>query len=127
MLNLYELDSRVYKRYDIAKWKQQRIQEGICDGDTWSLDLWMLQVIPAGLRKLAQNTHSFPGNEEFPTHKSWTEWLNETAKMGEDIYYLVFESDYDGIEKEREKDAYARQLLTEFFNRLNKNFFHLWD
>lgn len=126
MQNLNELNPPHYRKERVALWKRQRIQEGICDYDTWNLDGWMLQVIPTGLRKLARNTHTYPGNEQFPTFESWQKWLLETANMGDQILKLQ-NADWVNFQVRRKQDEEATKLKNEFFDRIKEQFFHLWD
>lgn len=126
MPNLNELRPPHYRKDKVALWKRQRVQEGVCDYDAWNLDGWMLRVIPAGLRKLAHNSHSYPGNEQFPTFKSWQEWLLETADMADRISKLQ-DYNWHDIEEYRRIDAEMMSLKNEFFDRIKEQFFHLWD
>ena len=126
MPNLNEQRPPHYRKDRVALWKRQRIQEGVCDYDAWNLDGWMLRVIPAGLRKLARNSHSYPGNEQFPTFKSWQEWLLETADMADRIIELQ-NAPWQNIEVHRQQDKEANQLKNKFFDRIKEQFFHLWD
>ena len=126
MPNLNELRPPHYRKDRVALWKRQRIQEGVCDYDAWNLDGWMLRVIPVGLRKLAHNSHSYPGNEQFPTFKSWREWLLATADMADRIIELQ-NAPWKNLEVHRQQDKEVNQLKNEFFDRIKEQFFHLWD
>lgn len=124
------LDHKAMARYDrrkLAKWKSQRLRQGFADIDAWNFDIHLLEVISLGLRTLAENTHTYPGNEEFPTYKDWTEWLRGMAQKSEDIMHLICDSTAT-TRAELEADAEkCNQLLNELFEGLRRNFLHLWD
>lgn len=88
------------------KWAYQRIIYGWCESDSWDIDSWYLKVMPNLLRHLAANTHSFPGNNEFPTYESWVAKLNEVA----DAIEGYDESQWD------KKNEYYEEYMNELSN-----------
>ena len=61
------------------KWAYQRITRGFCDFDVWDFDYYLTSVMAQGIKHLADTTHSYPGNNEFPTYESWRDYLYEIA------------------------------------------------
>lgn len=61
------------------KWAYQRVRYGWCESDTWDIDSWFLKVFPNMLNHYADETHSYPGTEEYPTYESWRDKLYEVA------------------------------------------------
>lgn len=59
---------------------KDRIVYGYCDMDAWNVDSYLGFVIPGILSTLAANTHSFPGNDKFPTAESWEDKLEQVAR-----------------------------------------------
>ena len=59
------------------KWAYQRITRGFCDFDVWDFDYYLTSVMAQGIKHLADTTHSYPGNNEFPTYESWKDYLYE--------------------------------------------------
>lgn len=59
------------------KWAYQRITRGYCDYDVWDLDTHLTEYLAQTIEHLAKTTHSYPGNEEFPTYEDWENYLME--------------------------------------------------
>ena len=57
----------------------QRITRGYADTDWFNIDSHLLCLIPAMLKELAANSHSYPGYEPFDTPEKWSAWLNKMA------------------------------------------------
>lgn len=57
----------------------QRITRGYADTDWFDMDSHLLELLPAMLKELAANSHSYPGHEPFDTPEKWSAWLNEMA------------------------------------------------
>ena len=57
------------------KWAYQRITKGFCDFDYWDLDTYLIRLMADAIKELADNTHGYPGNEEFPTYEHWKAYL----------------------------------------------------
>lgn len=54
-----------------ASW--QRITKGWCDRDTWSLDSYLLEILPEMVDYLREHTHGYPINFEEP--EQWSAFL----------------------------------------------------
>lgn len=63
------------------KWAYQRITRGYCDIDWYDMNTHLSKLIAQMLRKMAQDSMGYPGNEEFPSYESWADYLNETASL----------------------------------------------
>ena len=85
-----------------AAW--QRAIRGYADRDTWSLDNWLLQVLPAALNHLAKHSHGWPANDEFPTFEDWQKYL---FKIADDLKSC---QDPDGDNKNEYYDEYMKQF-----------------
>lgn len=90
-MNIFEWPMR--KRYYIARpWKwvrqlwrnmveaHQRITKGYCDSDVFNMDSWMLKIMPAMLREMAEKEFSYPGSAPFETPEKWGTWLTGMAE-----------------------------------------------
>lgn len=89
MIDLYKNEIK-FSRHPIAwfrelrrlhKWRKQRIKFGFCDVDWWDMDIWLLEILPAMLRKLANEGCGYPGEEPFDTEDKWHTWLIEQATL----------------------------------------------
>ena len=63
------------------KWAYQRITRGYCDFDYWDLDTYLTELLSQSIKTLADETHGYPGNEEFPTYESWQEYLYKIVDL----------------------------------------------
>lgn len=78
----------------------QRITRGFAYHDLYSIDNWFLDIMPEMLKKFRENLHSYPGDSEFPTFESWTEYLKEmethfrNANEDQKIQLNEWEEDY---------------------------------
>lgn len=73
------------------KWAYQRITRGFCDSDYWDLDHFLAELMAQSIKKLADETHGYPGTDEFPTYESWKDYLYEIVEklrfsLNEDMY-----------------------------------------
>lgn len=96
------------------KYAAQRIRKGWCESDVWNLDLYLESIIIDTLRQLADVSHGYPGNDEFPTFESWQNWLRETADMidNEDTLFSI-----------KEAEAKRKEGLKRVFEHID----YLWD
>lgn len=62
------------------KRRAQWAVRGWADEDTWNLDVTLCLRLADQLDHLAENSHSWPGTEEFPTAEHWTADLHSTAE-----------------------------------------------
>ena len=93
----------------------QRITRGYADTDWFDMDSHLLELLPAMLKELAANSHSYPGREPFDTPEKWSAWLNEMADnliscREEEIdkaneYYKEYIESFDTKESEDENGA----------------------
>ncbi len=58
---------------------EERARYGVSRVDGWSFHDYAGIVLANGLRILAEDSHGWPGTEEYPTFESWTAKLNEIA------------------------------------------------
>ena len=72
-------NARVFFRQ--FKWAYQRVTRGFCDFDVWDFDTYLSQMMADGIEHLAKTSHSYPGNEEFPTPESWEEYLMKIVAL----------------------------------------------
>jgi len=116
-----QLNVSTYHKYvnHPNKMKKQRIECGFCDADWWNMDDYLIKLLPAMLRRLANKTIAYPGTEEFPTPESWTEYLESTAELFEHAELLTGDPTSEIGE--------AQHLIEEAFSRLAHVFFALWD
>lgn len=83
-----------------AAW--QRVTRGWADRDTWSLDNYLLEILPEMIEYLAEHTHGYPGEHAgFPTYESWQEFLrNEiviplrNSREDQEVQKNEFEEEY---------------------------------
>ena len=76
-----------------------RVTRGIAPVDLWSFDTHLENIIPYGLRWLAENSHGWPQSEEFPEFKDWANYLYDLA----DKWDYAFK---DWIEYSKENEYY---------------------
>lgn len=57
----------------------ERAKHGVSRVDGWSFHDYAGIVLANGLRILAEDSHGWPGTEEYPTFESWQNKLNEMA------------------------------------------------
>lgn len=57
----------------------ERAKYGVANVDTWCFHDYAGIVLANGLRVLANESHGWPGTEEYPTFESWQDKLNEMA------------------------------------------------
>ena len=95
-----------------AAW--QRATRGYADRDTWNLDNWLLQVLPAALEHLAEHSHGWPSNDEFPEFEDWQEYLFKIAKDLREC------QDCEGNDKNEYYEDYMKQL-DDWDNRWKKD------
>lgn len=70
----------------------QRRFRGFDDSETWSLDWTFYKWLYPRLKRFAEITCAYPGNDEYPTCESWQEELNKRA---EQVKHLVDQDDMD--------------------------------
>jgi hypothetical protein len=99
----------------------QRGRRGYADSDLWSLDWYLLEILPSALKKLSQTTHSYPPNI---TYKRWQKTLGQ-MQSGFEAGKQLLDLDYDLSDKKKQ-----RQLQTTFDKGMllfHLHFFDLWD
>ena len=84
----YSADARFYLTHPLRFLKEswtnvksawQRATKGYCPMDIWSMDNWMLEILPQMLVDLAHNGYGYPGVEPFETPEKWHTWLLDMA------------------------------------------------
>ena len=81
-----------------------RATRGIAPVDLWSFDTHLNNIIPYGLRYLADNSHGWPESEEFPTFDDWANHLRALADKWEEAFKDWIEYD--------EENEYVQPLHT---------------
>ena len=71
--------------WDNCKAAWQRATKGFAASDVWDLDHYLLTLLPAMLRKLADEGMSYPGIAPFETPEKWETWLREMADKLESL------------------------------------------
>lgn len=56
-----------------------RAKYGWTYSDVWNFNSWFLEIIPDMLDYLAAHGNGYPSDDEFPTYKSWQNWLKTQA------------------------------------------------
>lgn len=57
-----------------------RAKKGYCFSDIADFDQWLLTILPAMLKEIADKDISFPGQEPFETAEKWSQWLKSLAE-----------------------------------------------
>lgn len=133
-----------------CKWAYQRAKQGYADKDIWGFDGYLTEIMENGIRELAANSYTYPGNEEFPTPESWTNYLNKIADLlhgsreDTDVYSNIYEGDYDKwilehgwnsknpwseayLDREKEIQAKRQRDFDEAWNMIHHVYNRLWD
>ena len=96
-------NARVFFRQ--FKWAYQRVTRGFCDYDVWDLDTHMTELFAQTIEHLANTSHSYPGNTEFPTPESWDNYLREiVAKLRYSLGELPNEYEEAWLKTWQDKD-----------------------
>ncbi len=95
-----------------VKWSCQRALRGYSDYDCWSVDSYLIRLIPSMLRQLARDTHGTPLQYE----KNPEEWSNELCRIAE----LLERSNEDN-------DYFDNPYKDEYFIAITKNDKHKRD
>ena len=116
------------------KYRTQRACRGWADCDTWSIDMWFLEVVPQMLGHLRENRCSQPAHM---TSEEWNSILGamifllnemneETCSQQNDIEYTSDNAD-KFLARERELSNYMDHCKDEFFKMFSEHFYDLWD
>lgn len=136
-----------------AAW--QRATRGWANRDTWSLDNYLLEILPEMIDHLRIHTHGYPGYGEFDTPEKWDKFLKEeiiiplqnareeqttqTNEHNEEYFnlfsssgrFLNTRSDDEVREKwlarEQEINEWRQKELERAFAAMAKHFYNLWD
>ena len=101
----------------------KRITRGWAYSDVWGMEEWFYDVIPDMLDYLADHSHGYPGNEEFPTYESWAKYLRNIAN---DLRLCSEESAdkmneyYDEMINTSYKSEKYKELSKKFYERYNE-------
>lgn len=110
-------------RYEDMLAFYQRGTRGWADRDTWNMDHYLAEVLPAMLRHLAKTSHSYPPYLEVEGDTTgldrWKVILEEIA-LGFDEYNVVKNSD-----AQYRTAAYTPAL--ECMKKLFDHYLHLWS
>ena len=110
------------------KWAYQRVTRGYCDYDVWDLDTHLTEYLAQTIEHLAKTSHSYPGDEKFPTYEAWENYLMEIVnKLKYSLSELPNEYeeewlktwDHNNIDKEKtpeEKEITNKFIETELAN-----------
>ena len=114
MLNIKHYP-KVYNK-KIKRWKRQRITRGFADADTWSLDLYLLKLLPEMIDHLAKTSDHWP-DDKFSEFKDWQNYLFNISNKFREAHNIFCNNN---CEK-------AQSLVKEAFNDMGEVFFSLWD
>lgn len=134
------------------KWAYQRATRGFADCDVWNLDSSILEYLSGTLNHLADYHWGYPGDERFPTDKSWTEFLKDMAQKfyqanednafyptpASDEWWEYYRNDSRNCEKmiqlkdamleeERENEHKRERDFAEAWSALGDVMWNLWD
>lgn len=114
--------------YREIKWFIQRGRRGYSDADIWSLDYWLLTILPPAIRSLADTYHGHPVglcrsdcmgmNDTCHCEEKWIATLNQMAEGLEKGILMQEAWDFSQEHKNEFDDA---------FGLFHKHFFSLWD
>jgi hypothetical protein len=152
------MDSWVFLRYRLpriirnspkeVKWGWQRARRGYSDADAWSLDWYLIKILPPMLKKLRDDNYGCPstlcGKGVDDGMKQWKKILDNilytfdtAAKVLDDEVILFNSRTYDRqkMEYERVKLSWKPKVLTKRevkkyekgWRLFQKYFFSLWD
>jgi len=101
------------------KYSVQRIRQGWCDSDTFSIDMWFLNVFPEMLRYFRRKTLGYPAyvDGKEMTGDEWYDILDEMISCFSKAGYTKYGRYTD--------EAIA--CKNRGFELLSKYFYHLWD
>ena len=132
----------------------QRGKQGYCYRDIWSIDCYLVEIIPPMIKRLKETTYGFPADL---TEEKWIEILdkiilgfeagkkivddaNWVMNEGSDMIFVASEEHpnlksieftnpwtEDQIKHFRELDAQDRKNFDEGIELFHKYFFSLWD
>lgn len=83
--------------------------------DLWSMDLYLLDILPEMLDCFAKNLNSYPSNITFKLHKKEIESISKSFKN-----VSILREKMNSSEK-------ADKLFKDTWDRLGSIFFNLWD
>lgn len=118
-MNGLKLSSGNYGKRALKKYRRQRSNHGFCAPDVWDMDVFLINVIPAMLRKLAETVDSYPSS--YQSIQDWQETLTTLASKFEEVDLLS--DTVLTVQRAEKRDA----LLKEAFCQLSDIFFDLWD
>jgi hypothetical protein len=136
---------------EIYRWVEcfvQRGKQGYCYRDIWSIDYYLMEILPPMIKQLKKDTHGYPPDL---TSDKWDEILDkmvlgfeagkriadsENWVMSEDTEMRVDDSgkvdilnpwSEDQIKHFRELDEIDDKLFDEGMSLFKEHFFSLWD
>ena len=99
----------------------QRATRGYCDTDTYSIDYFLIEMLPELFTQYRNNLHGYPCDfTEDEWDKYLTENIIEPLKFARAVYR---ENDFG----DEEKDKKAQEKLELAFHSIAKEYFALWD
>jgi hypothetical protein len=152
----HDFDWKYWKGYfsipkEIYEWIRcfvQRGKQGYCYRDVWSIDYYLMEIIPPMIKQLKKTTHGFPADS---TEEKWNEILDniilgfeagkrladgENWAMNKDTKMKVDSSgkieftnpwSEEQIKHFRELDEKDKKIFDEGMELFVKFFFSLWD
>jgi len=131
----YRILSYIPDKYRNFRYNLQRFRRGYSDRDCWSIDYFLVDIIPKMLRQLKKNCHGCPGDlfdnkkKDNQCHK-WDKVLIEMAEgfeSGEKILNMEFMEDGDTTEQWKKKQELLYKKFDTGMKLFVKYFFNLWD
>lgn len=126
--NYYGITQQQRKKY-----MHQRIRRGFADCDIWNMDHFLLKLLPAMLRNLADGCTGYPdqllldGKEMPQSFESYTDWLRDMADALEHAGILMDISTAPlGCDIQPRYEE-GRRLIAKAMRELGDNFGCLWD
>ena len=96
----------------------QRGRQGWAEMDTWSLDDYLIRLLPAAIRMVRDTSSSY--NPDFESLKEWKKYLTKMANKIEQGKYISSEiATMKKMEKSRIEFEEGMQMFTKYF-------FSLW-
>lgn len=103
------------------KYGIQRAIWGFSDRDNWSIDGFLLQILPRMLKNLRRNTHGYPMGL---SAKKWDKTLSEMQE-GFIANRKICNLEYNFRNKKRQKELLRKS--DKGLKLFAKHFNHLWD
>lgn len=99
----------------------QRLTRGWDDRSLWSLDWYLCRTLGAQLTELAEISHGWPGNDEFPEFEDWQEALRHHGAV------LTAAAVNDGTADDDHDEEALREAAQQSMRWVADHLNNLWD